>query len=180
MTRADRIDHSVRPDSLADLPLVETVRLWIAPLRPGDAAEVQALTDDPVVTNAVDFLPERVSLDDARDLVAGGHHGRDLFHGVRERGHAVLVGVVGTHLRGEEAIEIGYWIGKAARGRGYGAEAVAAVIVALARRFPRRQVIAECRAANVASVGLLTKIGFRDTGEPGHRPGRTVFVWERG
>ena len=88
----------------------------------------------------------------------------------------MLLRVVGAHLRGEGAVEIGYWIGGAARGRGLGTEAVSATLAFLARRFPRRTVVAECRPANTASWGLLTKLGFRDTGEPGHRPGRRVLV----
>ena len=55
-----------------------------------------------------------------------------------------MLAVVGAHLRGPGTIEIGYWIGGAARGRGYGTEAVAGVLVALRQRFPKRGVLAEC------------------------------------
>lgn len=180
MTLLDSLRRSFRPDSLADLPHIETARLRIAALKPDDASEVQAITDDPAVTSAVDFLPERVGIEEAQRLIGTTPGGKDIFLGVRERGTAALVGIVGTHLRGERAVEIGYWIGGAARGRGFGGEAVGAIVAALAKRFPRRHIVAECRAENAASVGLLTKVGFRDTGEEGHRPGRTVYVWERG
>jgi RimJ/RimL family protein N-acetyltransferase len=82
---------------------------------------------------------------------------------------------VGTHLRGAGVIEIGYWIGGAARGRGFAFEAVSAIIAALSERFPARFLVAECRPANVASWSLLEKLGFRDTGEEGHRPGRRLL-----
>lgn len=180
MTLLDSIRRRIRPDSLADLPPIESARLRIAALKAEDAEQVQAITDDPAVTGAVDFLPERVGIEEARRLIGTTPGGRDIFFGVRERGAARLVGVVGTHLRGDKAVEIGYWVGGAARGRGYGAEAVGAVVAALARRFPHRLIVAECRPDNAASAGLLAKSGFRDTGDPGHRPGRTVFVWERG
>lgn len=180
MTLLDALRRSFRPDSLEGFPAVETARLRIASLVMKDAPEIQVLTDDPAVTGAVDFLPERFGLEDAKGLVGVSRHGKDIFLGARERGTASLVGIVGTHLRGERAVEIGYWVGGAARGRGYGAEAVGGVVSALARRFPRRLIVAECRPSNAASVGLLQKIGFRNTEEEGHRPGRTVFVWERG
>ncbi len=124
-------------------------------------AGLHRLTDDPAIVGAIDFLPDPFTLTDAEGLIAGGRHGRDRFLGawMREPGAAPLAGVVGAHLRGEGAIEIGYWIGGAARGRGFGAEAVGGVLALLRRRFPRRAILAECRPGNVASWGLLHKLG---------------------
>ena len=165
-----------RRDSLADLPELTTGRLAIGPLRPEDAEALRRLTDDPAITGAVDFLPDPFTLQDARDLIGSGHRGRDRFLGAWRRDDRTLVGVIGTHLRGEGAIEIGYWIGGAARGRGFATEAVSGVLAQLREHLPRRRIVAECRPGNVASWGLLTKLGFRDTGDPGHRPGRRVLV----
>lgn len=162
-------------DSLADLPRLKTDRLRIAALTRRDAEALRALTNDPAITGAVDFLPEPFTLADARRLIGDGRAIGDCFLGAWDATSS-LVGVIGTHLRAEHAIEIGYWIGGAARGRGYGAEAVGAVVGLIARRFPRRLVVAECRPDNVASWGLLHKLGFRDTGDEGHRPGRRVLV----
>ena len=175
-------------DSLADLPGIETARLSIAALRPGDAQALRRLTDDPAITAAVDFLPTPFTLQDSEDLIRSGARGQDRFLGVWTRGGEAiedgarsesaggrLVGVVGTHLRGAGVIEIGYWIGGAARGRGFAFEAVSAIIAFLGGRFPARTIVAECRPANVASWGLLEKLGFRDTGEAGHRPGRRLL-----
>jgi RimJ/RimL family protein N-acetyltransferase len=166
-------------DSLVDLPSLETARLTIGPLQPADADALCRLTDDRAITGAVDFLPEPFTLDDARDLIRGGNRESDRFLGVRTRDEeAPLVGVIGAHLRGPGAIEIGYWIGGAARGRGFAFEGVSALLDLLARRFPRRLVVAECRPGNVASWDLLRKLGFRETGEDGHRPGRRLLQWQ--
>jgi RimJ/RimL family protein N-acetyltransferase len=177
-------------DSLADLPRIETARLSIAALRPEDAQDLRRLTDDPAITAAVDFLPAPFTVRDAEQLIRSGARGQDRFLGAWTRPAGApqtgagtspdqtgpdLVGVVGTHLRGPGAIEIGYWIGGAARGRGYAFEAVSAIIGLLVRRFPARIIVAECRPGNVASWGLLQKLGFRDTGEEGHRPGRRLL-----
>ena len=168
-------------DSLADLPGIETARLAITALRPQDAQALRQLTDDPAIIAAVDFLPTPFTLRDAEDMIRSGARGQDRFLGAwmrrtdtAEAGPG-LVGVVGTHLRGPGAIEIGYWIGGAARGRGFAFEAVSAIIGILAHRFPKRTLVAECRPGNVASWGLLQKLGFRDTGEEGHRPGRRLL-----
>jgi RimJ/RimL family protein N-acetyltransferase len=171
---------SGRRDSLTDLPRLETARLTIGALLPGDADDLRRVTDDPAITGAVDFLPTPFTLDDAKDLIRGGSRERDRFLGIRmkeeaDAAGAPLVGVVGAHLRGPGAIEIGYWMGGAARGRGLAFEAVSGLIDLLARRFPTRILVAECRPANTASWGLLRKLGFEDTGEEGHRPGRRVL-----
>lgn len=172
--------------NLSDLPGIETRRLSIAALRLEDASALRRLTDDPAITAAVDFLPTPFTLQDAEDLIQSGRRGQDRFLGawMREAGMAdasadssggELIGVVGAHLRGTGAIEIGYWIGGAARGRGFAFEAVSAIIDLLAGRFPSRTIVAECRPANIASWELLKKLGFRDTGEDGHRPGRRLL-----
>ena len=174
-----------RSDSLADLPGLDTARLSVAALGPDDAHDLRRLTDDPAITQAVDFLPTPFTLRDAEDLIRSGRQGRgDRFLGAWARGDGsgtgpqrTLVGVVGTHLRGPGAIEIGYWIGGAARGRGFATEAVSAILGLLRSRFPGRTIVAECRPGNVASWGLLHKLGFHDTGEDGHRPGRRLLQY---
>ena len=172
-------------DSLSDLPGIETGRLSISPLRPEDAQDLRRLTDDPAITAAVDFLPAPFTLQDAEDLIRSNARGQDRFLGAWRRSTGdeaspdpsgrQLVGVVGTHLRGAGVIEVGYWIGGAARGRGFAFEAVSAILESLRKRFPARTIVAECRPANVASWSLLLKLGFRDTGEEGHRPGRRLL-----
>jgi RimJ/RimL family protein N-acetyltransferase len=179
---------TIRParDSLADLPGIETARLSVTALRLADAPALRQLTDDPAIIAAVDFLASPFTLQDAEDLIRSGARGQDRFWGAWTRGGPDgaaapepegrdLVGVVGTHLRGAGVIEIGYWVGGAARGRGYAYEAVSAIVGFLGARFPARTIVAECRPANIASWGLLEKLGFRDTGEEGHRPGRRLL-----
>jgi hypothetical protein len=134
-------------DSLADMPGIETARLSIAALRPEDAQDLRRLTDDPAITAAVDFLPAPFTLQDAEDLIRSGARGQDRFLGAWSRvadgepaSVRALVGVVGTHLRGAGVIEIGYWIGGAARGLGDHRGAERALPGALPRgRVPARQ-----------------------------------------
>jgi RimJ/RimL family protein N-acetyltransferase len=162
--------------TLTDLPLHETRRLRLEPLRLEDANALRFLTDDTAITGSVHFLPASFTLADAKALIRCGEGGRDCFLGAGARDGGTLIGVVGAHLRGENQVEVGYWIGSAFQGRGLATEAALGVITVLRRRFPEREVIAECRRANAASWRVLEKVGFRLTGEAGQRPGRELLV----
>ena len=166
--------------SLAHLSPIETARLRLAPLVSSDAEAVRTLTDDPAITGAVDFLSAPFTLAQARQLIGPAKIRKDCFLGARLRSDGTLAAIVGLHLRGDHAAEIGYWVGGAARGQGIGTEAVVAAVGLLRERFPHRFLIAECRPENTASVSLLRKVGFRDTGDEGHRPGRRIFTYEPG
>jgi RimJ/RimL family protein N-acetyltransferase len=164
------------PDSLLSLPPIETARCRIAPLRPEDDAAFQALTNDPIITDAVSFLEGGFTLDEARALIAKQVNGEDAFLGIRHRASDALAGMIGAHLHGLNTIEIGYWIGAGFRGQGYATEAGAGLIAALRRGFPHRRIIAECRPENRASWRVLTKLGFTPTGAEGLRVGRKLLA----
>ncbi len=134
------------------------------------------MTDDPAITGAIDFLPTPFGLGDAQRLLSGEHDGRDCFWGIRLAGEDALVGTIGTHLRGNDEIEIGYWLASAARGRGIGAESAAGVVRALRLAYPARSIFAECLPQNVGSWRLLTKLGFKADGRGGLRAGRHRLV----
>lgn len=145
----------------------------IRPLRREDAPSLHLLTDDPGITENIDFLPARFMLADAQALIAGNGPENCFLAVLRD---TELIGVVGTHFRGDHGLEIGYWIGTAFHGRGYASEAVAGVIDRLRHRHPARQITAECRTLNTASWRVLHKLGFRPVGMPGKRIGRELLV----
>ena len=161
---------------LSNLRAFETERLRLRTLDEADAAAFRAMTDDPAITGAVHFLAAPFTLDDARRLLAGAGDGRDRFLGVWRREDDVFIGTVGTHLRGTTEIEVGYWLSGAAHGRGYGTEAVRAVVQALGVCCPDRTVYAECRPENVASWRLLERVGFAADGRNGLSEGRKRLV----
>jgi RimJ/RimL family protein N-acetyltransferase len=156
--------------SLAELPIVETARLRLAPLGDADAEAVWLLTNDPAITTRVDILPTPFTIVHARYLIQSGKEdGRIDFMGAWDRRDGRLVAVVGAELRGDDEVEIGYWVGSAFQCRGYAAEAAAGVVAALGQTVPDRQVVAECKPENKASWRMLEKLGFRSTGRPGRR-----------
>ena len=163
-------------DSLAGLPEGLTARLRLTALTGRDAEELRVLTDDPAITANVNFLPTPFTPDDSRALIRTNDGDRDRFLALRSRRTATLIGVAGTHLRGDDGIEVGYWIGRPHHGQGYATEALRGVIALLEAAFPDRRIFAECRPENAASWRVLGKAGFVATGLDGERPGRRRLI----
>ena len=162
--------------SLLTLPAIATERLALRPLKSGDADAFRVMTDEPGITDIVDFLPTPFTLADAACVIAGQGDGRDAFWGVRPLGEATLIGTIGTHLVGEDEIEVGYWFATAQHGRGFASEAVAGLLVMLVEAYPHRCIFAECRPANAASWRLLERLGFAPDGADGKRAGRKRLI----
>ena len=164
--------------SLLNLPAIETQRLRLRVLTPDDAEAFHLLTDEPAIIEAIDFLRAPFTRRDAAALLLGEGDGRDCFWGLWAKGEEALIGTVGSHLRGATEIEIGYWLAPVVHGRGFGAEAVAAVVAALMTAFPERRIFAECRPQNLASWRLLEKTGFCSE-TMGKRAGRVRLALAR-
>lgn len=167
------------PADLWDGLALETARLALRPLVDEDAPALQAITDDPAVAPLVSFLPVPFTLADARALIArNAPRAPERFMGVRVADE--LVGVVGAHahagLDDRPAIEIGYWLGAGARGRGYAREAARGLVVRLRALAPHAAIVAEVAPANATSARLLRDLGFVEAGSPGMRPGRALLV----
>ena len=162
--------------SLAERLQASSLNFTVAPLKLDDAPALRALTDHPAVTEHISFLKSPFTLEDAERLIRVNGEDGDCFLGIRRRADRALVGAVGAHLRGETGVEIGYWVGAAYQSQGYATEALAALIARIADDMPERQITAECRPENLASVRVLEKLGFRNTAATGVRPGRVVHV----
>ena len=166
--------------SLLTMAPSETPRLRLRLLEVGDAAAFRVMTDDPAITDNVHFLSYPFTIADAKQLILGDGDGRDGFWGVWDLKEAAMIGTVGSHLRGADEIEVGYWFAGSAQGRCLGTEAVGAVVQALGTAFPSRVIYAECRPENTASWRLLERLGFRFCGGNGLRTGRKRLVWRPG
>ncbi|MEO0031913.1 MAG: hypothetical protein RIS94_1671 [Pseudomonadota bacterium] len=150
---------------------IRSERLFLRPGWPEDWAELLALLDDEQVVRhmaqaAWPFRPE-----DARALAGSTQAERHPHffitlpgaHGSR------LIGCVGlTEVEGEA--QIGFWIARSQWNRGYATEAVRAVL-ALARTLGHRRITGCHFIDNPACARVLSKAGFRPTGET--RPRRS-------
>ncbi|MGK5115746.1 MULTISPECIES: GNAT family N-acetyltransferase [unclassified Geodermatophilus] len=152
-----------------DLPteVVRTDRLVLRPHRPEDVDDVLRACQDPEIQRWITAIPLPYTREDARAWVTDvapreRAEGRGLPVVVEADGE--LVGSGGVHLRdGRFGPEIGYWIAPWARGRGYAAEAAAALAGwALGLGAPRVHLVAD--VDNTASQAVAVRAGFTREG----------------
>jgi RimJ/RimL family protein N-acetyltransferase len=79
------------------------------------------------------------------------------------------VGVVGVDWREPEAPELGYWLGVAYWGQGFGTEAARAVIDFTFEEFEIENLFSGARVTNPSSRNILEKCGFQWIGVELHR-----------
>jgi len=126
------------------------------------ASELQAMTDDPVVTDVTSFLPTPFTLDDAARFLKDLCTEHERVYGGWRKSDYRLVSLTGAHLNPDGKVETGYSIGAKFRGAGYSFEA------------------ANDRLLEIqTSSHLLKMLGFKETGLDGARPGRKLFNYSR-
>jgi RimJ/RimL family protein N-acetyltransferase len=148
--------------------VVRSARLVLRPYRPDDVDAVLRACQDPDIQRWIGVLPVPYTRADAEDFVTGTAvreraTGRGLSTAVEADGE--LVGSCGLmrFTEGRLGPEVGYWTAPWARGRGYAAEAAAALAVwAFDHGAPRVHLFTD--VANVASQGVAARAGFRREG----------------
>lgn len=149
------------------LEQLETERLILRPLRPGDARPLAEIADNWNIARMLARLPHPYELSDAEEWIAlqpeRRASGTEFCYGVTLDG--VLIGSCGALNLDDGSYELGYWIGEPWWNRGYATEAARAVIAQTAETFGPDRIVAGHFADNHASGRVLTKLGFRYTGE---------------
>ncbi len=151
------------------MAILDGPNVRLRPLEPDEYGAVFAWYNDPETVSPYD----RFSVDTFDDFVRAVESAPDDAgslaprFGVVRRGEAVVLGVVG-HYRPHpvlETVDVWYVIGdRAARGHGYGREAVALLVDHLYATTALERVGATCDTENVASYRLLEGLGFRREG----------------
>ena len=112
-------------------------------------------------------LPWPYGPKDAEDWLSRPHdvHEPNLLIFRHKDGGCALVGGIGIDLAGEHGPELGYWITPAAWGRGYATEAGRAVLDIARDTLKLPRLLSGHFVDNPASGRVLTKLGFRATGQ---------------
>ena len=158
-----------------------TDRLRIQRLTPDDAEELAAISNVPEVYQWMAFMEGGLPTAKAAALIAAQEETKEFFFAVR-LANGPMIGAVGVIDHPDQTIEIGYWLGVDHQRKGYAYEALQGLLEQIATRpsLASRPIIAETHPDNSASIGLLTKAGFRATGRPGPRPNRIEFAFGHG
>lgn len=153
---------------------LQSARLHLTPLTMAHAPALQALTNDTDILSRISFMPSAFGPDEAASLISG-QNAQNRFLAIKSKDDACLAGAFGLHKNDQNGVEIGYWLGKAWQGRGFATECLLTVLDWATQHQPDWKIQAECHPDNKASMGLLVKCGFTDTGAAGHRPGRRLM-----
>ena len=153
----------------ASLPVLETARLVIRPLRRQDARDIYAYASDPEVARFVLWEPHR-SLSDTRAWI---RYVRGLYRqglpaswAVTLRDSGRVIGTIGFmwYSEANAAGEIGYSFSRAEWNRGYATEALGAVIASAFGALPLNRLEAQYDLRNPASGRVMEKCGMRKEG----------------
>jgi RimJ/RimL family protein N-acetyltransferase len=152
--------------------IIETVRLLIRSLRDDDLVDLVALINNWEVARWVSSVPHPYSEADGREwiaLVRQDHAtGRPRRFAIALKETGRLIGGVGLDgSTGDESDEpsLGYWLGQPYWGKGYGPEAVAAVIDYGFRNLGLATIRAYTDPSNAASQKVLLHCGLKNVGD---------------
>ncbi len=176
-----RMPERSRPSATAvDEPIVETDRLRLIPLRPDDLDRHHAtIGSDP----AVPWNHRARSLDETRAVLRHrvGHwatHGFG-FWAVEWRATGEFLGEAGLqHLEDTADVEVGYYLGRAAWGRGVATEAAHAAIRHGFEVLGLPRDVAVVRPENEGSKRVLAKLGLRFRRVADHYGVQGVEFWD--
>ena len=146
---------------------LKTERLLLRPLREADAERLARLANNWNVARMLSRMPYPYTLDMAHDWIGRQEtmraEGEEFAYGIAN-GEG-FIGTCGLQAHADGTHEIGYWIGEPYWNRGYASEAAGAVLGEAKRRFGAETLISGHFWENHASGRVLTKLGFRYTGE---------------
>lgn len=154
---------------LPDL-VVATERLELRLPRAESAGELVRLLRDPAIARWTLHIPHPYTLGDARAWLrrarARRRAGTDLSLQIVRDSDGALVGGIGLHHVSADprSAELGYWIGRPFRRRGYATEAAAALVAFAFGRLGLHRVEGRVFPGNDRSSQVLRAIGFRHEG----------------
>jgi RimJ/RimL family protein N-acetyltransferase len=148
--------------------VLETERLLLRRPTLADVKAIARLADDRRIAENTRRLPHPYGQDHAIEFVRATADD--------DRGTVFLIennfspiGMVGVDWRQPDAPELGYWLGVAHWGQGFGTEAARAAIDYTFEMFDSEHLMAGARVTNLSSRNVLEKCGFQWSGVELHR-----------
>ena len=148
-------------------PRIETARLVLRAPRPQDAVYVAELANDTEVARMTSRVRHPYRLADAEAFLGAQAQADPRREQVFLIEHPTFgpMGMAGLHKADHAVPELGYWLGRTFRGRGFATEAARAVVAWARDAWGRRALVSGHFSDNPASGRVLEKAGFLYTGE---------------
>ena len=151
---------------------INTPRLVLRPLKPSDARSITDNINDLAVSRWLLVVPYPYSLKDAKDWISQNRRSwkkkkPDGYHfGIELKSEKRIIGGIGLFAIHEFSgyAEVGYWLGRKYHRKGYGSEALAAILRFAFTRLKFRRLEAGVFKGNPGSGKLLEKFGFKKEG----------------
>ena len=149
---------------------IETPRLTLRAPTPEDAADLAERRSDPetalhqawTVPYPLAKAQELIAAVTSHDMLAPGHWSQFI---IVRREDGRIVGDLAAHLsENGKTAEVGYTLHAWARGQGYATEATAALCDHLVRDIGVHRLEAATHPDNIASIAVLTRLGFAPEG----------------
>jgi RimJ/RimL family protein N-acetyltransferase len=146
------------------IPVLETERLTLRAPSLEDAEAIAKLANDRRIAENTASIPHPYRLADAEAFITRANGSDTQANFLVTLADGTVAGACGLAMLDGPAPEIGYWLGVPFWGRGYGTEAVRAVIDYAFTDAGNDALQAGCRVTNPASRRVLEKCGFQWTG----------------
>jgi len=149
---------------------LRTPRLSLRPLLPEDAAEFHRLINDwdicRTLPDAPFPYPAQMATDWIEAAAADRAAGKAHQFAIVQNATGALIGCAGLRLsRDHKSADLGYWLGRRHWGEGFGAEAAARLTEWGFAEFSVAKITATVAAENAASIAILRRAGFAQTGK---------------
>ena len=151
-------------------PTLYTARLTLRRLQVEDVPSLVRYANNRNISDHILNIPHPYGEPDAvfriSYVLQGFKSGQRYLFAIILNEHEGLIGEAGLHLHaGNGVAELGYWVAEPFWGRGYGSEAVAAVIAFGFAKLNLETIYATCHINNTGSEKLLLKNGMTKSGE---------------
>lgn len=147
--------------------VLETERLTLRRPTLADVKAITRLANDRRIAENTRRLPHPYSQDSAADFVRNIADTRDTAFLIENK--LSPIGMAGISWSEKDAPELGYWLGVAHWGQGFGTEAARAIIDFFFEEFDADTLHAGARVTNPPSRHVLEKCGFTWNGVELHR-----------
>ncbi len=145
---------------------IKTKRLILRPLRISDASDVVKNMNNLEVSKWLLVVPYPYTLKDAKEWIKRNRKKwrmkkkDDSTFGIELKEEGNVIGGIGIHSVDKYSAEVGYWLGENYHRKGYGSEALEAVIRFAFNHLRLKRIEAGVFAGNPSSGKLLEKFGF--------------------